>query len=65
MKQSKTSPSTGLLWLRVSTLVAIQGLLVIGAVCAQAEPAESGVGNSQYPQLFNTSKQLAEFRTCA
>lgn len=41
MTQSKTSPSTGLLWLRVSTLVAIQGLLLSGAVYAQAEPAES------------------------
>ncbi|MBE0576708.1 MAG: YeeE/YedE family protein [Desulfuromonadales bacterium] len=41
MTQSKTSPSTCLLWLRVSTLVAIQGLLLSGAVCAQAEPAES------------------------
>lgn len=41
MTQSKTSPSTGLLWLRVSTLVAIQVLLLSGAVCAQAEPAES------------------------
>lgn len=41
MTQSKASPSTCLHWLRVSTLVAIQGLLLSGAVCAQAEPAES------------------------
>jgi hypothetical protein len=41
MTLSKTSPSTGLHLLRVSTLVAIQVLLLYGAVCAQAESAES------------------------